>query len=824
MKDARLRKEHHLEVSNLKKQVDLATFAQSKYGIAIDDEGRARCPFNNSDEANCSLQLDKRQLTCTNQLCLDGADMIELVMVMDKVDFTTAKQTVTDYAAEPNGKAAVHTQPLAKGDHSTPSAMVAAGSNERADRKEAALLYARDLGWAVFPLHSVRSDRSCTCGKADCGNVGKHPRTQHGYKDATTDADRINQYWTQWPDANIGVTTGAVSGIVAIDVDAVHDGENSLEDLQADIGSFPDTVEQQTGSGGRHLIFKHPGKEVPCSAGALGSGLDVRADGGYVLVAPSRNRNGPYTWENSSHPLKIPIADLPPALLEKLTSRNGRADGHAPLVEGPIPEGQRNETLMSFSGSMRDRGMGEMEILAAIVEVNKRCTPPLEADELTKIAASAAKYAPTETARSVSSSKSKQESVRTLVMTPASSIETKATRWLWTNRVPTGEITLTVGMGGVGKSTFHTWMIAQITNGMLSGLHHGAPRPCIICASEDSWGRTIVPRLIAAKANLDLVYRVDVVEAGETVRLTLPADIEALASEIEARQVALVSLDPVMSLISGTIDTHKDHEVRQALEPLAKLADGTGCSILGNGHFNKASCSDPMMRITGSAAFGQVVRAVLAFAKDGDTGECVISQGKNNLGRLDLPSLAYRIESVDVVAGDGPTEVGELVFAGESSRSVQEILGDGADHEARSALEGASGWLESVLQGAPTRKQEIVKWARGEGIANRTLDRAAEELGVVSERDESERGRPATWRLPDYAPGITRQTALADNQEAKSSEVGAPETTVSRQPPGVAGNPALASADRTQDDHEIEPERAPAERAVMDMFDGEMVQ
>ena len=138
---------------------------------------------------------------------------------------------------------------------------------------KAALAYAIKLGWAVVPLHSVRAEGSCSCGKDDCDSVGKHPRTEHGLHDATTDPEIISEYWTRWPDANIGIRTGTESGIVAIDIDPDAGGEYSLEDLEAEIGKLPDTVQQQTGSGGCHRIFKHPGKEVPNSVGDLGSAL-----------------------------------------------------------------------------------------------------------------------------------------------------------------------------------------------------------------------------------------------------------------------------------------------------------------------------------------------------------------------------------------------------------------------------------------------------------------------------------------------------------------------------------------------------------------------
>jgi hypothetical protein len=115
---------------------------------------------------------------------------------------------------------------------------------------------------------------------------------------------------------------------------------------------------------------------------------------------------------------------------------------------------------------------------------------------------------------------------RRVRLTPASTIKPRPVRWVWEDRIPAGEVTLTPGRGGLGKSTFHAWMIAELTRGTLPGVHFGTPKPCIIAASEDSWERTIVPRLIAAGANMDLVFRVDVVtEMDDVVSISLPVTL-----------------------------------------------------------------------------------------------------------------------------------------------------------------------------------------------------------------------------------------------------------------------------------------------------------
>ena len=151
-------------------------------------------------------------------------------------------------------------------------------------------------GWLVIPIHWPR-DGQCSCGKGSCPSPAKHPLTKNGLKDATTDEAVIQQWWHRYPEANVAIVTGAGSGIVVLDIDPPHGGDESLAALEAEWGRLPETVEVVTGSGGRHIYFKHPGVgiAVPNSAGKLGPGLDVRGDGGYVLIPPSRH----ISWEPS---------------------------------------------------------------------------------------------------------------------------------------------------------------------------------------------------------------------------------------------------------------------------------------------------------------------------------------------------------------------------------------------------------------------------------------------------------------------------------------------------------------------------------------------
>ncbi|HEX4932381.1 MAG TPA: VapE domain-containing protein [Gemmatimonadaceae bacterium] len=253
----------------------------------------------------------------------------------------------------------------------------------------AALHYATQYGWRVFPLHSADAS-GCSCARTECHGPGKHPRTQRGCLDATTDPAQVRAWWSQWPDANVGVATGA--GLVVLDIDTRAGGDDTIVDLRRKLGDLPDTVECLTGGGGRHIYLAATG-EVRNSAGALGPGVDVRGDGGYVVAPPSVHASGrAYAWEASSRPDEVDVEPVPPAWLEAMTARPKLRV--IPGAKGePFPEGERNASLFKRAASMRTAGFDASAILAALmVENDTRCVPPLDPAEVRGIAESAARY------------------------------------------------------------------------------------------------------------------------------------------------------------------------------------------------------------------------------------------------------------------------------------------------------------------------------------------------------------------------------------------------------------------------------------------------
>jgi hypothetical protein len=257
---------------------------------------------------------------------------------------------------------------------------------ERADATAAgnpvlseALRLAR-LGYAVFP---------CRPGR-------KEPATAHGVLDATVDEATIRGWWARWPAANLALATGR--GLVVVDVDPgaawpTQNERESIRQLRPPLAKTP--------RGGWHIYFRIPdGHSWRNSASRLAEHVDIRCDGGYVLVAPSCTEYGRYTW---LRPLK-PLSELPEppewliAELDRVSrpvEPSNRDTANTANTWQVFFEGQRNCGLASLAGALRRRGLTQAEIEAALLVANReRCVPPLSEAEVIRIARSIARYPP----------------------------------------------------------------------------------------------------------------------------------------------------------------------------------------------------------------------------------------------------------------------------------------------------------------------------------------------------------------------------------------------------------------------------------------------
>jgi hypothetical protein len=270
----------------------------------------------------------------------------------------------------------------------------------------AARWYGAHVG-PVLPLHHPVGGR-CSCSKSDCQSPAKHPRWapdfQHGLGEATRIPEVISELFTRWPSANVALVTGKISGTLVLDIDPRHGGDESLDALEEQHGKLPHTPEVLTGGGGRHLYFAAPERPVPSSTGVVGPGLDVRAEGGYVVAPPSVHITGkPYAWELSSRIGDVPLAQAPEWLLElclqgEPTAKGGikpakSEDEWLELLWQGAAEGKRNVSLSKLAGHLLRIRVLRPSIAAALVHCwnEARCQPPLGKDEVQQVINSIAK-------------------------------------------------------------------------------------------------------------------------------------------------------------------------------------------------------------------------------------------------------------------------------------------------------------------------------------------------------------------------------------------------------------------------------------------------
>lgn len=260
---------------------------------------------------------------------------------------------------------------------------------------QAALEYA-SYGWRVHPLHHMVNGK-CSCGKK-CGNsAGKHPIFTAWKTQATTDEELIDQWWSEHPDANLGVVFGRESGIIDIECDGPEIEERLTEIFG---GEFP-VCPTFTSSKGKHRIFKWT-EELPCldKDGFKISGIEFRtgsnSSGQQSVFPPSQHHTGKqYTW--LIHPSEIDPPEIPPKVLDRIFEELGFERGGAPrssktdeewqrIIEG-VGEGERNQSMVSLIGkTLRQIDVHDNDAVRTqylmLMAVNQNNKPPLDEIEV----------------------------------------------------------------------------------------------------------------------------------------------------------------------------------------------------------------------------------------------------------------------------------------------------------------------------------------------------------------------------------------------------------------------------------------------------------
>jgi putative DNA primase/helicase len=345
-----------------------------------------------------------------------------------------------------------------------------------------------------------------------------------------------------------------------------------------------------------------------------------------------------------------------------------------------------------------------------------------------------------------------QEPPPEVVLVRGDSITPEPITWLWEGWLATGKLHVLAGAPGTGKSTIAFALAAALTAGRWwPDGKRASVGSVLIWSGEDDPADTIMPRLLAAGADPARVFIVKAtVHAGENRSFDPARDMEALRLRAaRIGDVRLLIADPIVSAVAG--DSHKNTEVRRALQPLVDLGAMLGCAVLGISHFSKGSAGrDPTERVTGSIAFAALARIVLATAKGEGDGPRILARAKSNIGP-DGGGMTYTIGLTDVPGCPGVT-ASRIEWREPVEGSARELLGSAEEVADADDSDDVVEWLRELLAGGVTPAKRVMADGRACGFSTKQLRRAGKTLGVIVRKGTGEGPTaPWYWSLPHHA-------------------------------------------------------------------------
>lgn len=494
----------------------------------------------------------------------------------------------------------------------------------------AALDYAK-RGIPVFPLFEPKADGTCSCGKGTC-NVGKHPRTEHGFENATDDEKEVRVWWTRWPNANIGIPTGTASGWIVLDEDPRNGGDESLKDLQERYGPLPETLTHRTGGGGRHFFFKNcEGLRRFKIAGY--PGLDIKADGGYIVAPPSVHRSG-----NCYEVLTdAKVADCPAWLLDLLI---GKPSNPQTLDnESAILEGSRNKTVFRMAVGAADRGMSFDAVKAAIdVENETRCDPPLDEEEVRQIAENAVKSA--ERGREKNFTSDYKKRLSEVVVVSAAELRQRDYSSEKMAQLPV-----------LGTSGF---FIEGCTH--LIAAYPKVGKTELLTRIVLDWGKSTL--YITEESQQVFGCRVQKYPESydyEKIQVVQGAGIgsRVLAGLIDSREEQVVVIDTVRSCLAIE-DENNNSEVTNAMTPLITAGQRHGKTLIFVHHMRKGA-GEHGREVAGASAFLAVVDTYIELREHERMSKRRVLSGRGRI--FEVPTMIYELQDSTLIGLGDPNSL-----------------------------------------------------------------------------------------------------------------------------------------------------------------------
>lgn len=332
----------------------------------------------------------------------------------------------------------------------------------------------------------------------------------------------------------------------------------------------------------------------------------------------------------------------------------------------------------------------------------------------------------------------------------AADIKPVAIRWLWPGWLAKGKLHILAGAGGTGKTTLLISLIATITTGgrWPDGEICQERGNVLIWSSEDDPADTLVPRLIAAGADVSRVHIIQgrINAQGEADPFDPANDIGLLRETArELGGVSLLMLDPVVGAVKG--DMHKANDVRRGLQGVVDFAEANLCAVVGISHFAKGGAgSSPADRVIGSQAFSALARTVLVAAKEQDSDARVLARAKSNIG-TDEGGISYTIEPVTI---DGGIETTHVAWGALLQGSARDILGnvESVDEERFDDADDPAEALRRILSDGPLTGKDAKRLMTSNGYTEKQIRNARERLSVVTARSGFGGATIVSWSLP----------------------------------------------------------------------------
>ncbi len=585
--------------------------------------------------------------------------------------------------------------------------------------------------------------------------------------------------------------TGRTQWATAIDLD-LKDGKDGFKSIEAACkaagvyfaSEAAGTLCQGTPSGGGHAVFWcNVRLKNDSDVLGAGSGVDIRSRGGLILGAGSVNADSKVYGITRDLPMAVmsdalaaifpldahdtKVADSTPIQGVDPISARAQAVEYLKVTPAAI-EGQGGDRrTLDVAMRVLDFGCPQDEAVQLILEIyNPRCAPEWTSDEVVEKVCNAAKTRKdppgilnTKAAfdavlrRQDDPSTPATPSRSALVVTCVADVESKAIEWLWPQVFALGKHSTIAGDPGLGKSQVSIALAALVSTGGI--LPDGSVCPqgdVVFITAEDDVADTIRPRLEAAGADLRRVHVVDGVPAKTStgqdgVRgFDLTCDVNRLAEMLDALPaVRLIVIDPASAFL-GDVDSHKNAEVRAALNAITKLAEDRRLCLLTINHLNKGKGS-AMSRVLASVAFVAQPRAAYVVTRDKDDPALrVMAPLKNNIA---VDGMAFYFKVVSFTS-TGDIETSRVEWQDRTEQlSADEALEQKSPRGGGAESMRAMDYVRGALAFGARPAREMEAGAKAAGISGATLRRARAALRVVASKELGKPNGAWVWALPE---------------------------------------------------------------------------